>query len=113
MKVHVQYQQWSESSRRPLDYAMNERELIIDSISALPAVGDHVYFLTEADGEKGFYRVRSRLLGHATDPQSGEWRIYANVVLEEATNPTSPTRPILPPFWADFRRTAIAKRLIF
>ena len=86
MEVNIQYQKWDESIGRPLDYAMNEKEMVVDSIAAIPAIGDHIFFMMKSDGEEGVYKVRSRLLNHSVHPDTNEWRVFANVVLEEIDN---------------------------
>ena len=83
MEVNIQYQKSDASSRRPFDYAMNEKEMVVDSIAAIPAISDHILFMLKSDGEEGVYKVRTRLLNHSVHPDTDEWRIFGNIVLEE------------------------------
>ncbi|MCP4702430.1 MAG: hypothetical protein GY862_37055 [Gammaproteobacteria bacterium] len=86
MECHIQYQKWSSENGCLLGYAVNKKEIIVESIAAVPAIGDHIDFPQETCGEKGVCKVRSRLFAHTIHPDTGQWRIYANIVLEEVEN---------------------------
>lgn len=86
MKVNVRYQKWDPDSNTPYDYNMNEKNISFDSLASVPVIGDHIRFLDDTEGEVGTFRVRSRLLTHATHPITGDLLISADVVVEEADN---------------------------
>ncbi len=83
-KVRIEFQQFNVEAQRPYDERLNEKEIVTESLSDIPHVGDYIGFLKEEDGQKGCFKVKTRNL--TFNKKDGEWQIYANVVLEEITS---------------------------
>jgi len=83
IKIRLEFQQFSEGNERPSNERLNEKEIILSSLSDIPSINDYISFLNEADGSKGHFKVKSRNFSYKSD--SNLWFIFANVVLEEVS----------------------------
>ena len=62
MTITIQYQEWNETTQRPVDCALNEDNLTVKSILDILTVGDYICF-SATDGP---YKIRSRLFTYLT-----------------------------------------------
>jgi hypothetical protein len=87
MRTNVQFQRFNKIAGGPEDYTMNEEG--IKDLESVPNVGDHILFSGRKSGEKGLFKVRSRLFRYSFQEgdqevgHAGEWTLYVNVVVED------------------------------
>ena len=77
MTITIQYQEWNEASKRPDDFALNENNITVQSISDIPTVGDYICPSATDDP----YKIRSRLFTYLPTGT-----VCANLVVEKINN---------------------------
>ena len=77
----IQFQARIPGEERPINGALNRSEIATDNMGNIPSIGDYVSF-DNKDEMEVVYKVLSRYFIYNYKDDTGNWSIYANIVVE-------------------------------
>jgi len=84
--IKIQFQ-CAMDNQRPTDKALNREAIVTDNMGNIPSIGDYVSFDNEDEIEVA-YKVKSRLFDYKYIDKTGDWTVFANIVVEQQPDGT-------------------------